>query len=163
MGQGRQALPANQCSSVFSQPIRRKIAIANSMERISDWFIRWSVAVMIGRRNVITIVSLFFRETNWQDINHCVRIYYQQAFSGSCLQVQNSDGDDFYLAENTEETFSKCSIHATHKVFFLVRSKHVEITVKTKSTVNFVFTFSSFFAYLFQFFTNKVLKDVKSF
>ena len=163
MGQGRQALAANQCSSVFSQPIRRKIAIANSMDRISDWFIRWSVAVMIGRCNVITIVSLLFRETNWQDINHCVRIYYQQAFSGSCLQVQNSDGDDFYLAENTEETFSKCSIHATHKVFFLVRSKHVEITVKTKSTVNFVFTFSSFFSCLFQFFTNKVLKDVKSF
>ncbi|XP_067036143.1 fibroblast growth factor receptor 3-like isoform X1 [Acropora muricata] len=35
----------------------------------------------------------------------------KQAFSGSCLQVQNSDGDDFYLAENTEETFisNSCS------------------------------------------------------
>lgn len=163
MGQGRQALPANQCSSVFSQLIRRKIAIANSMERISDWFIRWSVAVMIGRRNVITIVSLLFRETNWQDINHCVRIYYQQAFSGSCLQVQNSDGDDFYLAENTEETFSKCSIHATHKVIYFSSIKALWNNCENKLTVNFVYTFSSFFAYLFQCFTNKVLKDVKSF
>ena len=163
MGQGRQALPANQCSSVFSQPIRRKIAIANSMERISDWFIRWSVAVMIGRCNVITIVSLLFRETNWQEINHCVRIYYQQAFSGSCLQVQNSDGDDFYLAENTEETFSKCSIHATHKVFFLSSIKARWNNFENKVYSKFCFYRQQFFRIPFQFFTNKVLKDVKSF
>ena len=34
-------------------------------------------------------------------------VYFQQAFSGSCLQVQKSDGYEPYFSENTEGTYGE--------------------------------------------------------
>ena len=38
--------------------------------------------------------------------NICI-VYFQQAFSGSCLQVQKSDGYEAYFSENTEGTYGE--------------------------------------------------------
>ena len=55
-------------------------------------------------KNIIRCV--FFVKTELKILYMCI-VYFQQAFSGSCLQVQKSDGYEPYFSENTEGTYGE--------------------------------------------------------